>query len=319
MAIAGAVRNGCAIAVADRRGDCHRLGKAGWQNEMVALVAGVVGLGNMGLGMAASLVRAGLAVSGFDLAAARCELARAAGVRVDGPVLAPVVVLSLPSASAVTVAVETFLQSAPAGAVLVDTSTLDVAVTRRLAARVAASGRYFLDAPVSGGPAGAVAGTLTMMVGGHAGALETARPVLQHFAARIVHVGGSGAGQVAKLANNLLLGAHMVAAAEVMRMVSAAGVAEEAVLAVMNAASGRSAVTEVNLPRWILSGAFDSGFTAALMRKDVGLAMDLLRESGVAAPVLARAAETWLAHSLGVAGDADFNRVAAGVMEGGHG
>ncbi|MCW3473763.1 NAD(P)-dependent oxidoreductase [Limobrevibacterium gyesilva] len=288
------------------------------------MAVAIIGLGNMGLGMAATLVRSGLVPVGFDLAPKRRALAAEAGAGVaaalaDAMAGSDVVVLSLPHGRAVAAAVEAFVAVAPTDAVLVDTSTLAVAETRAFAARVAASGRAFLDAPVSGGPAGAASGQLTAMVGGDAAVLARVRPVLERLAARIVHVGGAGAGQVAKLANNMLVATHLVAAAEAMRMAEAAGVPAQAVLDVVNAASGRSAATEVNLPRWILSGSFDSGFAAGLMRKDVGLALDLARDGGVAVPVLARAAETWLARSGAVGADADFNRVPAWVMEGGDG
>jgi 3-hydroxyisobutyrate dehydrogenase len=279
----------------------------------------------MGLGMGASLARAGGSAGpaplGFDLSPERRALAAAQGVRPVDDLAAlmagcDVVVLSLPNGAAVAGAVDAFLAAAAPDAVLVDTSTLDVTETRDLAARVAASGRAMLDAPVSGGPAGAAAGTLTMMVGGEEAALERVRPALERMAARIVHVGASGAGQVAKLVNNLMVATHLVVAGEAIRLAAEAGVPAERVLPVVNAASGRSAATEVNMPRWILSGSFDSGFAAGLMRKDVRLALQLAAAAGVAAPVCARAAAVWLEGSGAVADAADFNRVAALVMEG---
>ena len=290
----------------------------------MALSVAVVGLGNMGLGMMSRLAAAGLTSAGYDVSPARCEIAARQGLSLAGSVAEAVdgrelVVLSVPGAAAAQVCAEAFISGAAANAVLVDTSTIAVADSRALASAVAQSGRAYLDAPVSGGPAGAAAGTLTMMVGGNDAALARVTPVLSHIAGRIVHVGDSGAGQVAKLANNLLLASHLVAAAEAMRMVRAAGVAPEAALAVVNTASGRSAATEINFPRWILSDMFDSGFTAGLMRKDVRLALALAEDAGVQAPVLARAAETWLARSAEVSPDADFNRVAEWVMAGGDG
>ncbi|WP_237217889.1 NAD-binding protein, partial [Falsiroseomonas oryziterrae] len=170
-------------------------------------------------------------------------------------------------------------------------------------------------APVSGGPAGAGAGSLTVMAGGAAEALEAARPVLARIAARIVHVGEAGAGQVAKLVNNLLVATHLVAAAEALRIGEAAGVPVASLLPVVNAASGRSAATEVNLPRWVLSGSFDSGFTAGLMRKDVRLAMELASAVGADPGACGRAAAAWEAAPVG--DDADFNRVAAAILAGG--
>ena len=284
------------------------------------MAVGVVGLGNMGLGMAASLVRGGERVFGFDFDAGRCALAAEAGVSVSGDVGAliaacEVAVLSLPNGGAVGPVVDAFVAGAPADGVLVDTSTLDVAQARWFAERVSGSGRAMLDAPVSGGASGAAAGKLTMMVGGEAEALARVRPVLDKLAARIVHVGGPGAGQVAKLANNMLVAAHLVTAAEAVRMAVRAGVSAEAVLEVVNGASGRSAASEVNFPRWILSGSFDSGFATGLMRKDVGLAMDLARDSGADVPVCRRAALVWLEESVAIADAADFNRVPAAILD----
>jgi 3-hydroxyisobutyrate dehydrogenase len=291
---------------------------------MSGLTLAVVGLGNMGLGMAQTLARAGRTPRGFDISPQRCALAVQTSIDVapslDGALTgSEIVLLSLPHGRAVGAILDVALQTMAADGVVVDTSTVDVAESRAFAARAAAAGRNFLDAPVSGGPAGAAAGKLTMMIGGEAAALGRVRPVLEAIAARIVHVGASGAGQVAKLANNILIATHLVAAAEAVRMAQAAGVKAENVLEVVNAASGRSAATEVNFPRWLLSGSFDSGFTAGLMRKDVGLALQLARSAGVAAPVLSRAAETWLDRSSAIAAEADFNRVAAWVMEGGDG
>jgi 3-hydroxyisobutyrate dehydrogenase len=120
---------------------------------------------------------------------------------------------------------------------------------------------------------------------------------------------------VAKLANNMLVAAHLVTAAEAVRMAVRAGVSAEAVLEVVNGASGRSAASEVNFPRWILSGAFDSGFAAGLMRKDVGLAMDLARDMGADVPVCRRAALVWLEESVAIADGADFNRVPAAILD----
>ena len=279
----------------------------------------VIGLGRMGLGMAARLAASGYVTSGFDPSAEQTAAASRLGVTAaSDPGAAmrdcPLVLLSLPHARAVWSSVEAFVGSTPERAVLVDTSTLAVADSRALAAHVGATGRDFLDAPVSGGPAGAASGSLTMMIGGPVDVLARVRPAIEVLTARIVHVGGHGAGQVAKLANNMLVATHLMAAAEAMRMVQAAGVDVHAVLDVVNAASGRSAATEVNLPRWILSGAFDSGFTAALMRKDVALAMELAHCTALASPVLAAAARRWLDESGAVPGDADFNRVAAWAM-----
>jgi 3-hydroxyisobutyrate dehydrogenase len=269
---------------------------------------GLVGLGRMGAAMAARLRETGATVTGFDSDPARSE------VGAPDQAAAPVVILSLPDEAAVAAALDRLLPALPAGAMVLDTSTLSPLAARRFAGQAAEAGVAYLDTPVSGGPAGAATGTLTVMAGGEAAALERARPVLDRIAARILHVGDAGAGQVAKLVNNLLVATHLVAAAEALRVGEAAGVPAAALLPVINAASGRSAATEVNLPRWVMSGSFDSGFAAGLMRKDVRLALDLARAVGADPAACGVAAATWGAAP--VADDADFNRIAAALLGG---
>ncbi len=278
---------------------------------------GVVGLGQMGLGLAGRLVAQGVTVSGFDLDAGRRAAAQALGVQVAdsvAAVAAPVVLLSLPQDRAVEEVLLALLPALPKQAVVADTSTLDPEAARRFAAAAADWGVDYLDAPVSGGPAGAAAGTLAMMLGGEAAAIERARPALALVATRLVHVGGAGAGQVAKLVNNLLVATHLAAAGEALRLGALAGVAPEALLPVINAASGRSAATEVNFPRWILPGGFDSGFAAGLMRKDVRLAQALAGDVGAQLPVCEAAVARWEASE--VPDGADFNRVPAAILGG---
>jgi 3-hydroxyisobutyrate dehydrogenase len=267
---------------------------------------GLVGLGRMGSAMAGRLAAAGAELVAFD-----SDPARGGAPRLEA-VAAPVVLLSLPHEAAVQAALAALLPALPAGAVVADTSTISPMAARAAAAAAAQAGIGYLDAPVSGGPAGAAAGRLTVMVGGEAAMLERARPALDLVAAAILHVGGAGAGQVAKLVNNLLVATHLVAAGEALRIGEAAGVPAAALLPVVNAASGRSAATEVNLPRWVLSGSFDSGFSAGLMRKDVRLAMELARAVGAEPGVCGRAAEAW--NRAPVADAEDFNRVAAALM-----
>jgi 3-hydroxyisobutyrate dehydrogenase len=277
----------------------------------------VIGLGAMGLGMAATLAGKGFAVTGFDLSEDRRELARGAGVTPaaslgDALAAGEVVVLSLPLAAHVEAVVEGpdgVVARARPGAIVVDTSTSEAAVSRRLAARCAERGLGFLDAPVSGGPAGAKAGTLTFMIGGAAEHLDKARPAVEAMAAKVLHVGPSGAGNVAKLVNNLLVAAHLLTVSEAMRLAEAAGVPAADALAVVNAASGRSAVSEVNYPRWILPGSFDSGFTMGLMRKDVRLAAALAEQTGALGPVSRLVAELWAGSAARLPDGEDFNRI----------
>lgn len=269
----------------------------------------VLGLGAMGLPMARRLAAGGHDVTAWDVSAQRREAAAGLTLAEACAAGAEAVLLSLPNDAAVLAAAEAILAAGPApAAVVLDCSTVSPDTPRRLAPRFAERGLSWVDAPVSGGPAGAAAGTLTVMAGAEPGVLDRVRPVLEVVAAKVVPVGGPGAGAVAKLVNNLLVGAHLIAAAEALRIGRRAGVHAEALLAVVNGASGRSAATEVNFPRWILSGAFDSGFTAGLMRKDLRLAEALAAASGGAGAVSEAVFRAWAESP--VADGADFNRVA---------
>jgi len=279
---------------------------------------GVVGLGNMGLGMAATLVRAGFAVLGTDTNPTRRAPAEASGIRFQDSLTevltgADALVFSLPYArdvEAVVTAPGGLLQRRDRKVVVIDTSTSDPGTSRRLAARLAEAGHGLLDAPVSGGPSGAAAGTMTMMIGGSEEDLALAEPVVSAMSGTAIHVGPSGAGNIAKLVNNMLVAAHLITTGEAMRLSEAAGLPAEAVLKVVNAATGRSAISEVMYPRWVLSGAFDSGFSAGLMRKDVGLAADLAQETGTRLPLSAEVARIWAETRGGIADADDFTRMA---------
>lgn len=167
----------------------------------------------------------------------------------------------------------------------------------------------FIDAPVSGGPKGAITGQLTMVLGGSPADIVRAEPVLASMSAKRVHVGPVGAGHVAKIANNLLCAAHLIVAGEVARLAEAAGVPTAQLLEGINAGSGRSGVTQVNYPTWILNGAFNSGFTMKLMRKDVRLAAELISQTGLQLPMAGEVARLWAASADTIADDADFNRI----------
>ncbi len=279
---------------------------------------GVVGLGNMGVGMAGSLVRKGFPVSGFDLSGARKAPAEAAGARFV-PALADVLrdsdalVFSLPYAKdveAVVTAEGGLLSRRDRKVIVIDTSTSDPATTRRLASRLAEAGHAMLDAPVSGGPSGAAEGTLTMMVGGAEADFEEARPVLDAMSSQAIHVGPSGAGNIAKLVNNLLVAAHLVTTGEAMRLSEAAGLSAEDALKVVNSATGRSAISEVMFPRWILPGTFNSGFSAGLMRKDLRLALEMAQQVGAGGPLSAHVGRIWDASREAIPDTADFTRMA---------
>jgi 3-hydroxyisobutyrate dehydrogenase len=285
---------------------------------MTITSVGVVGLGNMGLGMASSLVRAGFAVIGTDLNPARAEAAAAKGVmfRADlADVLraADALVFSLPFArdvEAVVTAAGGLLERRDRSVIVIDTSTSDPHTSRRLAARLAEAGHGLLDAPVSGGPSGAEAGSLTMMIGGSAAHLASVGPVIAALSAKAVHVGPSGAGNIAKLVNNMLVAAHLVTTGEALRLSEAAGLSAEDALAVVNAATGRSAISEVMMPRWIVPASFDSGFSAGLMRKDVRLAAELADSVGLDLPLSAHVLAIWNETRETIPDQADFTRMA---------
>lgn len=274
----------------------------------------VIGLGAMGGAMAARLKETGHAVTGFDAlpeARARAEAQGIAVVNALAEVAAvgAPILLSLPKAALVRDVMAGLLPHLPAGALIIDTTTSEAETSKAEAKAAHAQGVAFLDAPVSGGPAGARAGTMTMVIGGEAAALDAARPLLTDLTAKIVHVGPSGAGNIAKIANNLLCAANLVLVSEMLQLAKRAGVAPEDLLEGINAGSGRSGVSEVNFPRWILSEAFDSGFTMGLMRKDVGLAEALADEQGAPAPATRQIAALWEASRATLPDSADFNEI----------
>lgn len=268
----------------------------------------VVGLGHMGGGMAATLVRAGRTVLGVDPGPGptpegvkRLELAEAlAGVRT--------LVLSLPGTEQVDQILPT-LQQAPHPLLVIDASTCPPDDTRRRAAQLAEHGHVLVDAPVSGGPSGAASGQLTVFLGCPEQHLPAVMEALEPLATNVNHVGEVGAGNTAKLMNNLLCGIHLAAARALHGVAEASGVDEERLLAAINTASGRSAVTEVNLPRWVLSGSFDSGFPVGLMARDVMLAADMVAEQGASSPLVEAAEEMWAALRERVGPAEDFNRM----------
>jgi 3-hydroxyisobutyrate dehydrogenase len=265
----------------------------------------VIGLGAMGLPMARTLAQAGFAVTGCDTDADRRAAFPGA---VDHPGTASsgaqdAVLLSLPNDEAVR-AVASALPL-PAGAVVIDTSTVAPDTSRDMQAALAERGIGYVDAPVSGGAAGAASGQLLVMAGGTDPDMARARPVLDALARLVVLCGGPGAGATVKLANNLLCAGHLVLVGEALRMAEAGGVEADALLSALNAGSGRSAVSEVNLPRWVLSGAFDSGFTLGLMAKDLGLAA-ALPGAGRQARGLA---DRWRDAATRLGPGEDFNRI----------
>lgn len=270
---------------------------------------GIVGLGPMGGGMRKRLDSEGWSVSGFDIDASRSEYATIEALCA----VSDVVLLSLPDALAVrevALGDRGIAAVGRSGLVVADASTDDPETARALADGLHRRGIDFLDAPVSGGPKGAEEGALSMLVGGDADVLAKVRPLLAVLAKNVLHVGGVGCGQAAKLVNNLLVATELIAVAEALRLGREAGVDAETLLTAINASSGRSAVSEINFPRWILNEAFDSGFSAKLMRKDVRTALELAASRGTNLDLLERAAEIWRDSTGRLPDDHDFNRIA---------
>jgi 3-hydroxyisobutyrate dehydrogenase len=258
---------------------------------------GFVGLGNMGGGMAASLVRAGHAVHAFDLSAEALARAGQAGCTVAGSAHeaaagAEAIVTMLPAGAHVrAVYRDTLLGAAPADALLIDCSTVDVATAREVAADAGAQGYLAVDAPVSGGIAAAAAGTLTFMVGGTAEGFARAEPILAGMGRAAIHAGASGAGQAAKIANNMLLGATMVATCEAFLLAERLGLDPQVFFDIASRASGQSwsmtsycPVPGVG-PETPADHDYRGGFAAALMLKDLRLAVAAARETGAAVPM----------------------------------
>jgi 3-hydroxyisobutyrate dehydrogenase-like beta-hydroxyacid dehydrogenase len=285
------------------------------------VTVGVVGLGNMGGRIARRLVDGGEDVVGFDLDAARAADAgaRTAGSLAEVASTADVVLLSLPDSPAIEAVIDAIEGDLREGQVVVDLSTAAPASTIAIHERLAARGVAYVDAGISGGAAGAEAGTLTIMAGGEAEALDAARPVLAHFAATVHHMGASGSGHVAKLINNFLNAVSLAATAEAMIAGRKAGLDLPQLLEVVNASSGVNFATLNRFPRIVEGDYLEGGLTSDLMAKDVMLYLDLARELGVTSlngpPCLAA---FHLAAALGY-GDQISNRVvdALGDIAGG--
>jgi len=251
----------------------------------MALVA-FIGLGNMGSGMAANLAKAGHKVRAFDLSAealtraekAGCHLAASASEAVAH---ADAVVTMLPAGRHVRDVYEgSIIGKTPATAILIDCSTIDIATAHDVIGKAEARGYVMVDAPVSGGIAAAEAGTLTFMVGGTDEAFQRARPYLEIMGKAVIHAGGPGAGQVAKICNNMLLGASMVATCETFALAQKLGLDAQTFFDISSQASGQNwsmtnycPVPGVG-PVTPADRDYEGGFAAALMLKDLRLAME---------------------------------------------
>jgi 3-hydroxyisobutyrate dehydrogenase len=277
---------------------------------------GFIGTGTMGHPMVANLVRKGFEVVAFDIVPAAVEAAAKLGATRAGSVgeaaaSSDLVITMLPSSAnveAVYLGAGGIAETAARGRLCVDMSTIDPATSQRVAARLEERGIRFLDAPVSGGVGGAVAGTLAIMVGGGPGDLEEARPVLAAMGSNIIHVGDVGAGEVAKLCNNLISGSALIAVAEAFRIGEAFGVDLQILTNVIAKSSGATWVMEHMHPvPGIVDGAasnrqYAPGFMTDLMAKDLGLAVGAARDKRVPVVVAPAAQQLYRmasSHGLG--------------------
>ena len=263
-----------------------------------------IGLGNMGAPMAANLLRAGHAVRGYDLSPAAAEAGAALGLDIAGSAAdavhgADTVVTMLPAGKHVTAVYAGILPAARPGALFIDCSTIDVGSARAAHASAQAAGMASLDAPVSGGVGGATAATLTFMAGGAADAFAQAEPILQAMGKRIVHCGDGGAGQAAKICNNMILGISMIAVSEAFVLAEKLGLSHQALFDVASTASGQcwSLTSYCPVPGPVPASpanrGYAPGFATALMLKDLTLAQDAAQACGATTALGAHAAELY--------------------------
>jgi len=279
-----------------------------------------IGLGNMGGPMAANLVKAGHRVVGFDLVEKLRNDAATSGVAIANSARAAVaeadvVVTMLPAGRHVIAAWADILPAARPGALFIDCSTIDVDSARRAHQAADAAAMPCLDAPVSGGVGGAVAATLTFMAGGSAEAFAAGKPILEAMGKRIVHCGGAGAGQAAKICNNMILGATMIATCEAFILAEKLGLSAQALYDVASTSSGQSwsLTTYCPVPGPVPASPanrdYKPGFAAALMLKDLRLAQEAAAGVGAVTPIGAQAAQLYaLFAAAGHAGD-DFSGI----------
>jgi 3-hydroxyisobutyrate dehydrogenase len=280
---------------------------------------GFIGLGHMGGGMAVNLVKAGHMVRAFDLSGEALDRAvghgcTAVGSAAEAAQGADAVVTMLPAGQHVAeVYRQSVIPGAPREAILIDCSTIDIATARTIESEAATHGLAMVDAPVSGGIAAAAAGTLTFMVGGSDDGFERARPYLEAMGKAVIHAGGAGAGQAAKLCNNMILGATMAATCEAFVLAERLGLDLATFYAIASKASGQSwsmtsycPVPGVG-PETPADHGYEDGFAAALMLKDLKLAIDAAANADSFVPMGTRAEELYRRFVDGGGGSKDFS------------
>ena len=274
----------------------------------------------MGGPMAANLVRAGYAARGFDLVPASLEVAKAAGVVTVGSAVeaaagAEAVVTMLPAGRHVVEVWTALVDAVPAGTLLIDSSTIDVNAAREAHALAQARGCLSVDAPVSGGTGGATFGTLTFMAGGSAEAFTRAEPVLAAMGKNRFHCGEGGAGQAAKICNNMILGIAMIGVCEAFALAEKLGLSQQALFDVASVSSGQcwSLTSYCPVPGPVpaspANNAYKPGFAAALMLKDLRLSQEASNSVGAATPLGAHAAQLYAQFAERGHGDEDFSAI----------
>ena len=272
----------------------------------------------MGGPMSANLVAAGYTVRGFDPFVAVATAADKGVMVCDKPAAAvsdaEVVLTMLPHGDAVKRCYAEILPAASEGALFIDSSTISVDDAREVHALAASHGLAQLDAPVSGGVKGAVAGTLAFMVGGDSAVVRRAHPILAPMAGKIIHCGGAGAGQAAKVCNNMVLAVQQIAIGEAFVLAEKLGLSAQSLFDVITGATGNCWAVHTNcpmpgpVPTSPANHDFTPGFATALMNKDLGLAMDAVSSTGSAAPLGSHAAEIYAKFAAADA-DKDFSAV----------
>ena len=284
---------------------------------------GFIGLGNMGLPMAQNLIKAGHTVAGFDMVRASAEKLAAAGGTPSPGIAAAVkdaeaVITMLPAGQHVRdvyLAGDGVLASVKPGTLLIDSSTIDVETARAVAKAADAKGLAMLDAPVSGGVGGAQGGTLTFMVGGTDSAFARAKPILEAMGKTIVHAGAAGNGQAAKICNNMILGASMIAVCEGFLLAEKLGLDPQKLfdIAAKSSAQCWSLTSYCPVPGPVPTSPanrdYQAGFTAAMMLKDLKLAQEAARASGASTPLGAEAAALYGLYAAHGLGSEDFSGI----------
>ncbi len=284
---------------------------------------GFIGLGNMGLPMAQNLIKAGHAVTGLDMSKAQIDKLVEAGGKAAGSVKdaasgVDIVITMLPAGAQVRdvyLGNSGVVATASPATLLIDSSTIDVETARAVSSAAQGNGLAMLDAPVSGGVGGAQGGTLTFMVGGPDAAFERAKPILEKMGKTIVHAGGAGNGQAAKICNNMILGVSMIAVSEAFVLAEKLGLDAQKLFDISSKSSGQcwSMTSYCPVPGPVPASPanrdYQAGFTAAMMLKDLKLAQDAAKTAGAETPLGADAAKLYGQYVESGEGGRDFSGI----------